>query len=69
MFFILNPFLSAVYSFKEIRDGMSHKFLYLWFLVFGTCFCAVNEAADSYRYVEGTILPFNPASRIYTRLQ
>ncbi len=52
MFFILNPFLSAVYSLKEIRDGMSHKFLYLWFLVFGTCFCAVNEAADSYRYVE-----------------
>lgn len=50
--FILNPFLSAISSLKNIRDGVSHRFLYLWFLVFGCAFCAVNEAADSFRYVE-----------------
>ena len=50
--FLFNPFLSAINSLKDIRDGVSHKFLYLWFLVFGIGFCAVNEAADSFRYVE-----------------
>ena len=50
--FLLNPFTSAIVSLKNIRDGKSHRILYLWFLVFGIGFCAVNEAADSYRYVE-----------------
>lgn len=50
--FLLNPFISAIASLKNIRDGVSHKFLYLWFLVFGIGFCAMNEAADSFRYVE-----------------
>lgn len=50
--FLLNPFISAIISLKNIRDGMSHKLLYLWFLVFGIGFCAISEAADSYRYVE-----------------
>lgn len=50
--FFLNPFLSAIVSLKDIRDGLSHRILYLWFLVFGIGFCAVNEAADSFRYVE-----------------
>lgn len=49
--FILNPFLSAINSFKNIRDGVSHRFLYLWFLIFGIAFCAVFEPEDSYRYV------------------
>ena len=52
MFFFLNPFLSAIVSLKNIRDGVSHRILYLWFLVFGIGFCAMNEAADSFRYVE-----------------
>lgn len=52
MLFFLNPFLSAIVSLKDIRDGLSHRILYLWFLVFGIGFCAVNEAADSFRYVE-----------------
>lgn len=52
IFFLLNPFLSAIYSLKNIRDGVSHRFLYLWFLIFGIGFCAVFKAADSYRYVE-----------------
>ena len=50
--FILNPFISAIVSLKNIRDGVSHRILYLWFLVFGIGFCAMNEAADSFRYVE-----------------
>ena len=50
--FFLNPFLSAIVSLKNIRDGVSHRILYLWFLVFGIGFCAMNEAADSFRYVE-----------------
>ena len=50
--FLLNPFISAIASLKNIRDGVSHKFLYLWFLIFGIGFCAMNEAADSFRYVE-----------------
>lgn len=50
--FFLNPFISAIVSLKNIRDGVSHRILYLWFLVFGIGFCAMNEAADSFRYVE-----------------
>lgn len=50
--FLINPFISAITSIKDIRDGVSHWFLYLWFLVFGVAFCAVSEAADSFRYVE-----------------
>lgn len=54
--FLLNPFLSAISSLKNIRDGVSHRILYLWFLVFGIGFCAVSEAADSFRYVEDFII-------------
>ena len=54
--FLLNPFISAIASLKNIRDGVSHKFLYLWFLIFGIGFCAVNEAADSFRYVEDFLI-------------
>lgn len=50
--FLLNPFLSVIRAIKDIRDGFSHKILYAWFIVFGVGFCAVNERADSYRYVE-----------------
>ena len=50
--FILNPFISAIVALKNIRDGVSHRILYLLFLVFGIGFCAMNEAADSFRYVE-----------------
>lgn len=50
--FILNPFISVIVALKNIRDGVSHRILYLWFLVFGIGFCAMNEAADSFRYVE-----------------
>ena len=50
--FILNPFISAIVALKNIRDGVSHRILYLWCLVFGIGFCAMNEAADSFRYVE-----------------
>lgn len=52
MLFFLNPFISAIESLKNIRDGVSHRILYLWFLVFGIGFCAMNETADSFRYVE-----------------
>lgn len=54
--FILNPFLSAINSLKNIRDGFSHRFLYLWFLIFGIAFCANNEAADSSRYVNDFVI-------------
>lgn len=54
--FLINPFLSAISSLKNIRDGVSHRILYLWFLVFGIGFCAVSEAADSFRYVEDFML-------------
>lgn len=50
--FIINPAISAVISLKDLRDGISHRFLYLWFIIFGIGFCALNESADSYRYVE-----------------
>lgn len=50
--FLLNPFISAIMSLKDIRDGYSHKLLYAWFIIFGIGFCAINESADSSRYVE-----------------
>lgn len=49
---IINPAISSITSLKDLRDGISHRFLYLWFIIFGIGFCAMNEAADSYRYVE-----------------
>lgn len=49
--FILNPFISAIVALKNIRDGVSHRFLYLWFLVFGAALIP-NEELDSYRYYE-----------------
>lgn len=57
--FLLNPFISAILSFKNIRDGASHLFLYLWFLTFGIGFCALNEMADSFRYVEEFLVEAN----------
>ena len=57
--FILNPFISAIFSLKDIRDGVSHRFLYLWFLIFGIGFCAISEVADSFRYVEKFIIEHN----------
>lgn len=50
--FLLNPFLSAINSLKDIRDGESHKILYLWFLMFGIGFCVVNDQLDSFRIIE-----------------
>lgn len=52
LLFLINPFLSALYSVKNIKDGVSSHFLYLWFLIFGIGFCAMSESADSFRYVE-----------------
>lgn len=52
LLFLVNPFVSAITSFRDIRDGYSHKLLYCWFVIFGIGFCAVDEAADSFRYVE-----------------
>ena len=57
--FILNPFISAIFSLKDIRDGVSHRFLYLWFLIFGIGFCAISEVADSFRYVEKFMIEHN----------
>ena len=57
--FLVNPFISAISSLKNIQDGQSHRVLYLWFLVFGAAFCAVNEAADSFRYVEDFMVEHN----------
>lgn len=59
LLFILNPFILAIISLKDIRDGVSHKFLYAWFLIFGVGFCAISEAADSFRYVEGFMIEHN----------
>ena len=50
--FLLNPFMSAIMSLRNIRDGYSHKLLYAWFLIFGLAFCAVNENIDSYYYAQ-----------------
>lgn len=50
--FLLNPFLSALYAFYTIKNKTSQRLIYLWFLIFGIGFCAVSEAADSFRYVE-----------------
>lgn len=50
--FLINPFISAISSLKNIRDGISHRILYLWFLIFGIGFSALDENADSFRYVE-----------------
>lgn len=56
LLFILNPFLSGISALKNIRDGVSHKFLYLWFLIFGIGLCAMDKSADSYRYMEDFIV-------------
>lgn len=50
--FLFNPAVSSIASLKDLRDGVSHRFLYAWFIIFGIGFCALNESADSYRYVE-----------------
>lgn len=50
--FLISPFISAIESLKNIRDGSSYITLYMWFIIFGISFCAVNEAADSFRYVK-----------------
>lgn len=52
LLFLINPFLSAINSLINIRDKQSQKLLYLWFLVFGAAFCAVDKTADSFRWVE-----------------
>lgn len=57
--FLLNPFISAISSLMNIRDGVSHRFLYLWFLIFGIGFCALNEMADSFRYVDSFLIEAN----------
>lgn len=57
--FFLFPFISAINALMNIQDGVSHRILYLWFLIFGVGFCAVNEAADSYRYVEAFMVESN----------
>lgn len=72
-YFLLNPFLSAVNALKNIRDGESHRILYLWFLTFGIGFCAVSEAADSYRYVKDFMIeshysPFQYMTKIWAYL-
>lgn len=56
LLFFISPIISAITSLKDIRDGVSHKFLYAWFIIFGISFCAVNEAADSFRYVQRFII-------------
>ena len=56
LLFFISPIISAITSLKDIRDGVSHKFLYAWFIIFGIGFCAVNEAADSFRYVHSFII-------------
>lgn len=53
---LINPFISAIISLRDIRDGVSHRTLYLWFLIFGIGFCALDESADSFRYVEDFII-------------
>lgn len=53
---LINPFISAIISLRDIRDGVSHRILYLWFLIFGIGFCALDESADSFRYVEDFII-------------
>lgn len=65
LLFLLNPFISAIVSIKNIRDGVSHRFLYLWFLVFGVAFCAVSETADSFWYVEDFEVQHNYTSFQY----
>lgn len=55
-FSLINPFISAIISLRDIRDGVSHRILYLWFLIFGIGFCALDESADSFRYVEDFII-------------
>ena len=52
LLFLANPFISAMTSLRDIRDGISHRFLYCWFVLFGIAFCANNKAEDSFRYVE-----------------
>lgn len=66
--FILNPFISAIVSLRDIRDGVSHSFLYLWFLIFGIGFSAVNEAADSSRYVDDFVVEHNYSFEYYVYL-
>ena len=55
-FSLINPFISAIISLRDIRDGVSHRILYLWFLIFGIGFCALDESAESFRYVEEFII-------------
>ena len=65
LLFLFNPAISAIISLKDLRDGVSHRFLYAWFIIFGIGFCALNEAADSYRYVEEFTLESNYSTDKY----
>lgn len=50
--FLLSPVISAIHSICHIQERASQILLYGWFLVFGCAFCALNEGADSFRWVE-----------------
>ena len=65
--FLLNPFMSAIMSLRDIRDGYSHKLLYAWFILFGLAFCAVNENFDSYYYAHTFVEESHYTWTEYTR--
>lgn len=49
---IIYPLGAFFYSWKNLKSRSTHWVFFLFFIVYGLCFTAAFEAADSYRYVE-----------------
>lgn len=49
--FTIYPFGAFLLSLKDYRSQSSRIIFYLWFIIFGYTFQAVDQSADSYRYV------------------
>ena len=49
---IIYPLGAFLYSWKNLKARSTYWVFFLFFIVYGLCFTAAFEAADSYRYVE-----------------
>ena len=49
---ILYPLGAFLYSWKDLKSRSTYWVFFLFFIVYGLCFTATFEAADSFRYVE-----------------
>lgn len=49
---IIYPLGAFLYSWKDLKSRSTYWVFFLFFIVYGLCFTAASETADSFRYVE-----------------